>query len=182
MADGIYLPADDRRHFVAWSNLNKDDERFQDGYWRDLWNWYEDGGFAHVTAYLAKRDISQFDPKAPPERTPAFWTIVDAGRAPETSELADVIERLGDPDSFTLDQLRGFASDDFSNWLSDRKNRRIIPHRLESCGYLPVRNADAPSDGLWKIDGKRQAVYVRKLLPLSDQIAAARRAAGQGSW
>jgi len=23
--DGIYLPADDRRHMVAWSNLTKDD-------------------------------------------------------------------------------------------------------------------------------------------------------------
>ena len=26
-ADGIYLPADDRRHYVAWSDLTKDDFR-----------------------------------------------------------------------------------------------------------------------------------------------------------
>ena len=30
-ADGIYLPADDRRHFVAWSDLTKED--FDDDYW-----------------------------------------------------------------------------------------------------------------------------------------------------
>ena len=30
-ADGIYLPADDRRHFVAWSGLSKDD--FDPAYW-----------------------------------------------------------------------------------------------------------------------------------------------------
>ena len=30
--DGIYLPADDRRHFVAWANLTKED--FEDNYWR----------------------------------------------------------------------------------------------------------------------------------------------------
>lgn len=41
-ADGIYLPADDRRHMVAWSNLTKDD--FADNYWRDLYGWYINGG------------------------------------------------------------------------------------------------------------------------------------------
>jgi hypothetical protein len=30
-ADGIFLPADDRRHFVAWSDLTKED--FAEGYW-----------------------------------------------------------------------------------------------------------------------------------------------------
>ena len=33
--DGIYLPADDRRHFVAWSEKTKDD--FTEAYWNDLW-------------------------------------------------------------------------------------------------------------------------------------------------
>ena len=36
--DGIYLPADDRRHYVAWSDLTKED--FVDDYWRNLWGWY----------------------------------------------------------------------------------------------------------------------------------------------
>ena len=34
------------------------------------------------------------DPKAPPPKTPAFWDIVDASRAPEDAELADVIDAL----------------------------------------------------------------------------------------
>jgi hypothetical protein len=33
--DGIYLPADDRRHFVAWSTRTKDD--FAPEYWKTLW-------------------------------------------------------------------------------------------------------------------------------------------------
>ena len=37
--DGIYLPADDRRHFVAWSEATKDD--FTEAYWNGLWGWYE---------------------------------------------------------------------------------------------------------------------------------------------
>ena len=49
-ADGIYLPADDRRHFVAWSDLNKKD--FTPEYWKYLWSWFDDGGDRHVAAYL----------------------------------------------------------------------------------------------------------------------------------
>jgi hypothetical protein len=90
--DGIYLPDDDRRHFVAWSDRTKAD--FDAAYWNGLWGWYEREGFGHVAAYLADLDISGFDPKAPPPRTPAFWAIVDSHRAPEDSELADVLDDL----------------------------------------------------------------------------------------
>src|SRR5262249_17956488 len=87
--DGIYLPADDRRHFVAWSDKVKEDEKFQGTYWDDLWAYYENNGRAHVMAFLLNRDISTFNAKAPPPKTPAFWAIVDANRAPEESEMAD---------------------------------------------------------------------------------------------
>ena len=39
------------------------------------------------------------------------------------------------------------------DWLTDRKNRRTIPHRFEFCGYVPVRNSSAES-GLWLTAGK----------------------------
>src|ERR1035437_3390116 len=99
-ADGIFLPAEDRRHFVAWSDLTKED--FTHGYWNLLWRWYEHGGNRHVAAYLAKLDISAFDPKAPPPKTAAFWDIVDANRAPEDAELADVIDLIGQPAATTI--------------------------------------------------------------------------------
>jgi hypothetical protein len=54
--DGIYLPADDRRHYVAWSESVKED--FNQGYWKKLWGWYAKGGIEAVAAYLAKLDIS----------------------------------------------------------------------------------------------------------------------------
>jgi len=102
-ADGIYLPPDDRRHLVAWSDLSKDD--FDERYWNSLWLWYETGGAEHVAAYLVKRDISQFNPKAPPPKTPAFWDIVDANRAPEDGELADLLDELGNPTTVTLAEI-----------------------------------------------------------------------------
>jgi len=168
--DGIFLPGDDRRHFVAWSILEKED--FSSDYWAKLWAWYENGGDRHIGAYLAQLDISAFDPKAPPPKTPAFWDIVDANRAPEAAELADAFDRLGNPDAASLSQIINKAGEDFANWLKDRKNRRIIPHRLEACGYVPVRNANA-DDGLWKICGRRQVIYAKDGFPLRDRLKAA---------
>lgn len=169
--DGIYLPADDRRHYVAWSDLTKDDERFQDGYWKDLWGWYEEGSVRHVTAYLLERDLNDFDAKAPPPKTAAFWEIADANRPPEEPELADALDVLKNPDAVTLEMLRDASRGDFSDWICDRKNRRIIPHRLEKSGYVPVRNPDA-TDGLWKNQSGRQVAYAKVAMTLSERIAA----------
>jgi hypothetical protein len=170
LADGIFLPADDRRHYVAWSELTKDD--FTPEYWTRMWSWYKEGGDRDVAAYLAQLDISGFDPKAPPPKTPAFWTIVDANRAPEDAELADVLDDLGNPQATTLARVQNKATGDFGAWLRDRKNRRTIAYRFEQCGYVPVRNGAAKS-GLWMIKGKRQVVYAKACLSLRDQLAAA---------
>jgi Family of unknown function (DUF5906) len=180
--DGIYLPADDRRHFVAWSDCTK--EEFTPDYWNELWGWYENGGFGHVTAYLTELDISDFDPNAPPPKTPAFWDIVNASKAPEDSELADVIDKITGksdtsgnptrPDALHLKLLIAAATDDILEWLMNRKNRRAIPHRLERCGYISVHNPEA-KDGFWKLQGVRQIIYAKTSLSLQERVAAARK-------
>jgi hypothetical protein len=170
-ATGIYLPSEDRRHFVAWSDREKKD--FSEGYWNRLWGWYDDGGYAHVAAYLADVDISNFDPKAPPPRTDAFWDIVDANRAPEDAELADVLDTLKNPDALTFVQIVEAAAGDFKDWLADRKHIRIIPHRLEQCGYVKIRN-DGESKGRWLIAGRRQMIYARSTLSRRDQLELVR--------
>jgi hypothetical protein len=170
-SDGIYLPADDRRHFVAWSDFHKED--FAPDYWTKLWSWYDTGGDGHVAAFLKQVDLSTFDAKAPPPKTPAFWEIVDASRAPEDAEMADAIDALGSPNALTLDQIASRAGGTFPDWLRDRKNTRRIKHRLEACGYVAVRNEGA-KDGLWKLSGRRQVIYARNTLPPRDRIAAVR--------
>jgi hypothetical protein len=177
--DSLYLPADDRRHYVAWSELREG--CFASKYWAKLWGWYDKGGDCHVAAYLDQLDLSKFDPKAPPPKTPAFWAIVDANRAPEDAELADVLDKLGTrepvtealvlPDAVTLAQVQAKAVGSFDEWLRDRRNRRQIPHRFEKCGYVPVRNGAADS-GLWVINGTRQVVYAKAGLSPRDQLDA----------
>jgi hypothetical protein len=156
--DGLYLPVDDRRHYVAWSNFTKED--FTKEYWNALWGFYHDGGSEHVTAYLSELDLSSFDPKAPPPKTPAFWQIVGVNIAPEDAELMDVLDTLNKPDAITIASLVDVASAEMAEWLLDRRNRRAFPHRLERCGYVSLRNPDA-KDGLWRIKDRRQAIYAR---------------------
>ncbi len=174
-SDGIYIPADDRRHYVAWSDATR--EEFDSDYWRKLYAWYRDGGTGHVIAYLLSLDLTTFDPKAPPPKTPAFWAIVHANEAPESGELRDVLDALGRPAAVTaaalIEGANGVRLFDFADELKDRKNRRSMPHKLERVGYVPVRNPDA-EDGLFKVAGKRQTVYASKKLSLAEQVKAAR--------
>jgi hypothetical protein len=183
--DGIFLPADDRRHFVAWSDLTKDD--FEPAYWQQLWKWYAEGGIGHVASYLANLNLSGFDPKAPPPKTEAFHAIVSANNVPEDSELADVLDHLGrldqlkgdntKPKAVTLLRIADYAEGDFAIWLRDRKNRRIVNYRLETCGYVAVHNQRA-KDGLWVINQRRQVIYARANLSVPERHLAACELAG----
>ena len=170
--DGLYLPAEDRRHFVAWSERNK--EEFAAGYWTRLYRWFDEGGAANVATYLRALDLSAFDPKAPPRKTPAFWVMVSAGEAPESGEMRDAIESLPYRDAFTLEDLVQVAmGSELAFELGDRKQRRALPHKLERVGYVPVRNPDA-AEGQWSIGGKRKTIYSRADLPFAEQVRAAR--------
>jgi hypothetical protein len=156
---------------VAWSPVTK--ESFPNDFWQNHWRWYENGGLEHVAAYLHGYDLTGFDPKAPPPKTNAFWDIVDANRAPEESEMADTLDRLGNPPATTLAEIAAAASmTDLYHWINELKNRRVIPHRLEKCGYVRVGNSTT-KDHLWVVDGKRQVIYVQADLPRADQIKAA---------
>jgi hypothetical protein len=87
---------------------------------------------------------------------------------------------MGNPYAVTLAEITNMAGGEFREWITDRKNRRAIPHRMEKCHYVPVRN-DAADDGLWKIRDARQVIYAKNTLSIRDRIAAARRLAGQSS-
>jgi hypothetical protein len=148
--NGIYLPPDDRRHYVGWSSLTKED--FPTDYWRALYGWYGSAGIDHVAAYLAALDLSRFDPKAPPPQTAAFWEIVQAGAAPEDAELADVIDDLGRPDVLTLTQvsLRAAAA-----WcLAKRPQERQA--RPASDGTVRVSRRPEPGHHRWALAGRRK--------------------------
>ena len=89
----ISLPSDDRRWFVAWAEAGRLPEAEAVG----LWNWYHHrGGFAGVAAWLAARDVSAFNPSAPPPMTEAKAIMIDAGMSTAESVLVEMLrERRG---------------------------------------------------------------------------------------
>jgi len=116
--DGVYLPDEDRRHYVArsprsradfqqpyWRNywdqwgyeIERDDER-KDEFWRGYWHHIKLGADYHVVAYLSQPELIEgFNPGATPPHTPAWHEIVAANRNPQDAELLDVLEAMGEP-------------------------------------------------------------------------------------
>ncbi|QND55661.1 primase-helicase family protein [Mesorhizobium huakuii] len=184
MTDGMYLPANDRRHYVAWSKLKTVD--IPAGYFKRLYSWYENGGDAIVADYLANLDLDAmgFDPKAAPVKTEAFWAIVGASAVPEDAEMADALTAVENPAAVTLSMLSKAAHDarnyEFGRWLQDRGNSRRVPHRLESCGYTATRNHGA-TNGLWTVNGKKQVIYTRSELTPQQRQKAAENLANTGA-
>jgi Family of unknown function (DUF5906) len=186
--EGIYLAADDRRHYVAWSDVMPSAFDSHPGagdasaYFDAMWHWYEkEGGFEDIAAYLATLDISDFNPKAPPLKTPAFWAIVDANRPGEEAEIMDALDMLNNPPAITLDCLMAGAAGDLGAFLHDRKNRKAISHRIVAAGYEIVRN-DAAKDGLWVVKKARKVIYALKSLAVPERIKAAQRLAAGEIW
>ena len=172
--ESLHLAPDDRRHFVVQAALEPKD--LPPNFFASFYAWYKGGGFDHVVAYLRAYDLSGFDAKAAPRKTPEFYQIVAAGRAPEADEMASVIERLGNPEALTLEHLRGATAIgdfvDLGEWLRDRKNRRRIGFRLSECGYTPVP-ADTARDCLWPVKGLRVQIYARSDLGQAERHRAA---------
>ncbi|HET9245880.1 MAG TPA: hypothetical protein VFO15_08765 [Xanthobacteraceae bacterium] len=97
-----------------------------------------------------------------------------------TADTLDEIAKAGPwVPAVTIPMLIAAAPSDFQLWLQDRKNRRAIPYRLESVGYVQVSN-NAAKDGLWKINGRRQVIYARNDLSAADRLKAAREIVESG--
>jgi hypothetical protein len=169
----LHLKADDRRHFVGFSERRG--EEFPAEFWNRFWGWYEAGGFNHVAALLYRYDLSGFDPKAEPPKTNAFWDMVQADRGTTFGELADAIDKLGNPLALTFDELMVVAPGLES--LHNPVGRKAASYQLTECQYLPIRNPSAKTDGLWRINGRRQVIYVHADQPSEQRvdIAAAHR-------
>ena len=82
LTDGCYLPPDDRRHYVAWSPLSAGD--LEPGIFREALSLVSTRAATGTSPPGWPQSTStDFNPKAPPPKTAAFWEIVDAERGGE---------------------------------------------------------------------------------------------------
>jgi len=111
---GMYLAADDRRHFAVetielWGTA---DER--EKYFGELWEWLEkENGYADVAGYLLAVNLSEFNPNAPPPKTATFRKIT-AGGTSSDGWLIDALARLGEPEMVRADTLRKAITTDMN--------------------------------------------------------------------
>jgi hypothetical protein len=192
LSDGMYWPAEDRRNFFAWSprtradtqteerrtywdaygiEVARDDEN-KDEFWKGYWQHIKGGADAHVVAYLTQPElIADFNPGATPPHTPAWHAVVTANSNPQDAELADLLDCMGEysdfgadrPDAVTIKLITSHkrCSRAIADFFDDNKNSRAWTHRLAAVGYEPKRNP-AATDGLWRIAGRRQMIYVKR--------------------
>lgn len=170
----LYVPSDDRRIFVAWSDV--DPKSYSADLWTDYWHWLKDGhGTHHVTAWLRQRDVSKWNPNAPPPRTPAWHVMAGANVSETDMELADALDMLGRPGALTLNLIRHRAGVPTSliDDIIDRRQSRQWPDRMRKAGYTVIRNPIDKRDGLWVIAGKRCVVYAVKDMTEGARVNAA---------
>lgn len=180
--DGIYLDADDRRHFVCWSTLSLAD--FDAAYFTQMWErYYFQGGLDDIASYLRDLDVRDFKPGEPPPKTPAFWEICDAGQHPEIADIENTLDALAArnggqrPTVVTFSDLIGInAEAEFVMII--KKNRRVLSRWMEQAGYKAVHNPDNAKQGLWWIGEKNQVVYGKSSIPTKDLIREIERKRG----
>ena len=111
----ITISTEDRRWFCLWAECEKLPEAEAVG----LWNWYKNrGGFEAVAHYLATRDVSAFNPSAPPPMTEAKAIMTEQGQSMAEAFIVDLIERkqgdfargvVSSPFTLLCDRLQGLA-------------------------------------------------------------------------
>jgi hypothetical protein len=89
----ISLASQDRRWFCVWSTAPRMEPRQA----KKIWDWYRSGGFGMIARFLRARDVSQFNPSAPPMWTEFKANLVEHGMSMAESYLVDMLrERKGD--------------------------------------------------------------------------------------
>jgi len=172
--EGFYLPEEDRRHYMAWTDVTERQVRQDKGpdYYARLHQWMDGDGAGHVVAFLRSIDLKGWDAKAPPPKTRWWHSVVGVSTQDVNDEaLEDAIAAMGSPSVFSKDQLMAAAEPGLQTWIDDPKNTRAFPARLDGQGYERILSGG--SKGRWYLkDTRNVSLYGKKSLSTSDQVNA----------
>lgn len=151
----MYIPPEDRRMFIMHSHLSQKwhEREGNPTYFNELFAWFEAGGIEHVAAWLAARDLSQFDPKAQVTRT-AGWGAVAASWGEPEDAVAWVIDHLGNPDVLLGQDLVNPQFDHHEEVANMLKSPRKIAHRMNRAGYVNVPAPGGADRWVFRKDNK----------------------------
>jgi hypothetical protein len=110
----ISLATQDRRWFCVWSTAPRMDSNRA----KKMWDWYRSGGFGAIGRFLRDRDVSEFNPSAPPMWTEFKANLVEHGMSMAESYLVEMLRNrigefsrgvIGSPFHSLCDRLAGAA-------------------------------------------------------------------------
>lgn len=151
---GLYIPAEDRRMMILHSRAAP--RWAPEGYFKRLFEWYESGGDAHVSAFLARRDISAFNPRMDAPRT-ALHDVLTGGSvtdAEANSEVAASLERLDWPDGLFAAELLNAEWENYRDMSKAMRNAISFRTQLQRANYIPIPPQDGGQRFYYKLRGK----------------------------
>jgi hypothetical protein len=131
----ISLASQDRRWFCVWSTA----PRMNSDRARKIWEWYRAGGFAAIASWFMARDVSRFNPSAPPMMTEFKQNLVEHGMSMAESYLVDMLRErkgefnrgvIGSPFHSLCDRLAGSAPSGV------KVPQAALLHALKEAGWI----------------------------------------------
>jgi len=131
----ISLASQDRRWFCVWSTA----PRMNSDRARKIWNWYRGGGFVAIANWLQSRDVSAFNPSAPPMMTEFKQNLVEHGMSMAESFLVEMLKNrsgdfakgvIGSPFHSLCDRLAGVAPSGV------KVPQAALLHALKEAGWI----------------------------------------------
>ena len=131
----ISLASQDRRWFCVWSTA----PRMNSDRARKIWEWYRSGGFVAIAGWLASRDVSKFNPSAPPMMTEFKQNLVEHGMSMAESFLVEMLRNrtgefsrgvIGSPFHSLCDRLAGVAPSGV------KVPQAALLHALKEAGWI----------------------------------------------
>jgi len=131
----ISLATQDRRWFCVWSTA----PRMNSDRARKIWEWYRAGGFAAIAAWFMARDVSRFNPSAPPAMTEFKANLIEHGMSMAESYLVEMLKNrtgefsrgvIGSPFHSLCDRLAGSAPSGV------KVPQAALLHALKEAGWI----------------------------------------------
>lgn len=160
----LYIPPEDRRIMMLHTEVRSGWHLDADpGYYKRLFDWMLNGGCAAVAAYLATRDISEYQPQGEVPKTEAWHEIAQRWEAPE-DEVTQALDILGRPEVVLSSELQEQTFDGVEELRRLMKGRGFV-FRMQQAGYRLVPLPKGKEDWFAQANGyrvKSRKAYVRE--------------------
>jgi len=147
----ISLSSQDRRWFCINSEAQPM-ERIKPGSGLALYNWYRQGNFEHIGAWLHSRDVSKFNPGAAPAMTEFKLNLLESGMSSLESTIVEMIRHragefargaIGSPFHHVCDRIA-----DLTGLGRSKVPQSALLHALKEAGWIDcgrIASADQPN-------------------------------------